>query len=74
MEYQLSQHSLQDLVVTKLDVESSVVNVVVDPGHHLLLLLHHGGKLAEESGSGVCPSSEMVRSISAYDMDERSLR
>ena len=49
MEYQLSQHSLQDLVVTKLDVESSVVNVVVDPGHHLLLLLHHGGKLAEDA-------------------------
>ena len=49
MEYQLSQHSLQDLVVTKLDVESSVVNVVVDPGHHLLLLLHHGGQLAEDA-------------------------
>lgn len=49
VEYQLSQHSLQDLVVTKLDVESSVVNVVVDPGHHLLLLLHHGGQLAEDA-------------------------
>jgi len=40
---------LQDFVMAQLNIESSVVNVVVNPGDHLLLLLHHGGELAEDA-------------------------
>ena len=42
-------HPLQDFVMAQFDVESSVVDVVVNPGNHLLLLLHHGGQLTKDA-------------------------
>ena len=35
--------------MAQFNIESSVVDVVVDPGDHFLLLLHHGGQLAEDA-------------------------
>ena len=35
--------------MAQFNIESSVINVVVNPGDHLFLLLHHSGQLAEDA-------------------------